>query len=93
MAAKKYKLNQGFVTQKLKDKIVIFSGERSLLFTLNDTAAFIYNGIKLGWDEEKIIKSICVKFDVNESRAGKDVNECIKDLIKKNILQESKPNQ
>ena len=51
LKTKVYKINQGFVTQKINNKTTIFSGEDSVLYTLNETAALIFSGIKLGWDK------------------------------------------
>lgn len=86
MAARKYKLNQGFITQKLKDKVVIFSGERSRMYTLNETAAYILNSLKLGWSEEKIQDRIQTSYKIDIKTAKDDVSSCINELVKKQII-------
>lgn len=81
-----YKLNSGFLTQKIGKKTTIFSGEKSILFTLNETAAYIFNGLKLGWSEEKIIDRMIEKFDVSKPEIAQDMKELKTELLSKNIL-------
>jgi len=83
---KKYKIIKGLIQQKLGDKTVIFDGEESVLYTFNETASFIFQKLKLGWEEEKIIKTLVKKYQIKEKRAEKDVNDLISDLLKKKII-------
>ena len=39
----KFKINKGFITQKMDDKTVIFDGEESMLYSFNETAVY-YQG-------------------------------------------------
>lgn len=82
----KYNINQGYITQKIAGKIAIFAGEESILHTLNETAAYMFQGIKLGWDNQKIITGLITKFGATPIEAKKDLEEFIELLIKKNIL-------
>ena len=82
----KLKLNQGFITQKVDGQVTVFSGEESILYTFNDTGALILQGLKLGWDDEKIIKSISTKFKVSAGDAEKDIADFKKTLLSKKIL-------
>lgn len=82
----KYKINKGFITQKLDDKTVIFDGEESVLYTFNETASFIFKKIKKGEEREKIIEMVKKKYDIKKDRAEKDFNELIADLKKKKIV-------
>ena len=82
----KYKINQGFITQKIDEKTTIFSGEDSILHTLNDTAAYIFQGIKLGWEQEKIIAGLVETFGANPKEAEKDLNKFTDLLLKKKII-------
>lgn len=86
----KYKINKGFIQQKLDDKMVIFDGEESVLYTFNETASFIFQKLKLGWDNKKIIDGLVKKHQIKEKRAEKDVNELISDLLKKKIISVEK---
>jgi hypothetical protein len=82
----KYKINKGLIQQKLGDKTVIFDGEESLLYTFNETASFIFQKLKLGWDEIKIIDGLVKKYQIKEKRAERDFNELVSDLVKKKII-------
>lgn len=83
---KKYRLNKGFITQKIGNKTTIFSGEDSMLYTLNDTASFIFNGLKLEWDNNRIAKGLMEKYVIKREQAFRDVEELIKQLKKKGIV-------
>lgn len=82
----KYKINKGFIVQKLDDKMVIFDGEESVLYTFNETASFIFKKIKKGEEKEKIIEMVEKKYDIKKEKAQKDFNELISDLKKKKII-------
>ena len=82
----KYKINKGFIVQKLDDKMVIFDGEESVLYTFNETASFIFKKLKKGEEKEKIIEMVEKKYDIKKERAEKDFNELTADLKKKKII-------
>ncbi len=84
---KKYKINKGFIVQKLDGKITIFDGEKSMLYTFNETASFIFQKIKKGIGEKEIIQALVKKYKIKEDRAKKDVKEIIKDLLVKKIIK------
>ena len=82
----KYKLNKGFITQKLDDKTVIFDGEESVLYTFNETASEIFRLLKKNLEEKEIIEKITKKYSIEKERVKKDFNELIADLKKKKII-------
>lgn len=81
-----YTINKGLIAQKLDSKTVIFDGEKSVLYTFNETANYIFQKIKSKWDEKKIISIIVRKYNVGETQAKKDVQELIKLLKDKKII-------
>jgi len=83
----KYKINKGLITQKLDKETVIFDADKSVLFTFNKTASYIFSKIKAGWDEEKISKMLIKNYEIKESRALKDVKELVQKLLKKGIIK------
>ena len=83
----KYKINKGLITQKLDSETVIFDADKSVLFTFNETASYIFAKIKAGWDEEKISKMLVKKYKIKETRALKDVKELVQKLLKKGIIK------
>lgn len=86
---KSYKLNQGFITQKINNKTTIFSGEDSVLHTLNETAALIFNGIKLGWNKNKIAEKLMDKYGIGQKKALQDIDILLDELLSKKIISES----
>lgn len=82
----KYKINKGFIVQKLGKKTVIFEGEKSVLYTFNDTATFIFQKLKLGWEQNRIIESLIKTYGVKKERVVKDFKEIINELIDKKIV-------
>lgn len=86
----KYKINKGHITQKIDNKVTIFSGEDSVLYTLNETGAFIFQSLKMGWEKEKIIKKMTEKYHINEAEAKADVEYFTEHLLEKKILTKQK---
>ncbi len=85
-----YKINKGFITQKLDNKSVIFDGEESALYTFNETASFIFQKLKKGLTDKQIIKKVVKKYKVKEEKVKKDYRELISDLKKKKIISVEK---
>lgn len=84
----KFKLNSGFITQKMGNKTTIFAGEESILHTLNETGAYIFNGLKLGWEREKIIEGMVKKYGASKKQAKEDLEEFTGELLDKKIISE-----
>lgn len=82
----KYKINKGLVTQKINNKTIIFDAEKSILYTLNETAAFIFLNLKKGLSESEIIQAVVKKYQVKEEKIQKDFLELLSDLKKKKII-------
>lgn len=79
-------LKKGFVTQKVGQKITIFDGDKSVLYTFNPVATFIFEKIKKGMEEEEIVKLVSQKYEISEGIAAIDLREFINDLKKKKII-------
>ena len=83
---KKYRINKGFIVQKLGKKTVIFDGEKSVLYTFNETASFIFKKMKLNWTIEKIAEELVNIYKISLNSALKDVQSLVRDLIDKKIV-------
>lgn len=83
---KNYKVNKGFIVQKLGNKTTIFDGEDSMLYTFNETATFIFQKLKAGWDKKKIMEAMLKKFKVKEEKLSLDFDDLIRDLRSKKII-------
>jgi len=82
----KLKVNKNLILQKMDNKLVGFDVDKSLLYTFNETAEFIFNKVKLGWEEEKIVLTLAKKYEVTLPTVKKDVKALIKDMIKNKIF-------
>lgn len=82
----KYKINKGFIVQKVGDKSTIFDGEESALYTFNKTASVIFAKIKSGWEKERIINYLAKFYSIKKEVAEKDFDDFAKDLIKSKII-------
>lgn len=76
------KIKQGFVMRDVAGQAVaIATGEASKSFhgmvKLNDTGAFIWNGIEKGLDEAEIAGQLAASYDVEVDQALKDVESFI----------------
>jgi hypothetical protein len=85
----KFKINKGFIVQKVGDKSTIFDGEESALYTFNRIGSVIFNKIRQGWDKEKIVKFLSKTYVIREETAGKDFDEFTKKLIKSKIIKKA----
>lgn len=82
----KYKIKKGFIVQRMKDKVVIFDSERSLLYTFNETASFIFKKLKLGWDKEEIMEDLVKKYKTKTENVRGDVEDLISVLLTEKII-------
>lgn len=76
------KIKQGFVMRDVAGQAVaIATGEASKSFhgmiKLNDTGAFIWNGIEKGLGEAEIAEQLAASYDVEVGQALKDVESFI----------------
>ncbi len=82
----KYKINKGFIVQKIGNNLTVFDGEKSDLISFNGVGTVIFEKIKKGWDADRIVEEIMNKYSVDEKRAKKDTEEFIMQLKKNKII-------
>lgn len=82
----KFKINKALILQKMDNKLIGFDVDKSLLYTFNETAEFIFKKIKAGWDVEKIIDALLKIHEIDETTLKKDVNALISDMKKNRII-------
>lgn len=81
-----YKINKGFIVQKLDDKTVIFDGEESILYTFNESSSYIFSKLKTGTKNADIINLMVKRYNITPSRANKDFQDFTAELLKKKII-------
>ena len=86
MSMKRYQIRKDLIVQKLDNKTVVFDSDKSLLFTLNETASYIFRKLKGGADEKKLVFLFAKRYSVSVTQAEKDIRTCITDMEKKKIL-------
>lgn len=82
-----YKIQKGLIVEKLDNNTVIFDTEKSVLYSLNQTAAEIFTWLKRGLKKEKIIEKLLGKYEVRRKQVEQDLEELIRKLIKKGIIE------
>lgn len=87
MARRRFKLRKGFIFQEVAEGIVIFDAEESKLYTFNETASFIFTGIKKGNTEEALIKKLVAEYQIKEEQAIEEVKSFLKHLNKLRIIE------
>lgn len=82
-----FKIQQGIIVEKVDDKIIIFDSKKSTLYTLNETAGYIFQQLKKDQKKELIINKMLKKYEVKKERLEKDFDELIDNLSKKGIIK------
>ncbi len=83
----KYKIKPSIAYRKINSEIFIVDSKNSYLHKINSVGSFIFERIKDGLDEEKIIQDLVETYDVGFKEAYLDVKEFIEELIKKSIIE------
>ncbi len=81
----KPKINKNIIFQKIDDKLIGFDIENSSLYTLNETAEFIYKKTKLGVPSRTVAKLLSKKYEVDQKTALHDVQKTI-EMLKQNKM-------
>lgn len=82
---KTLKHNKNIIFQKIDNKLIGFDIEHSSLYTLNETAEYIFKKARSGFPARKIAESLSTKFDVDIKTALRDVRSTV-ELLKKNKM-------
>jgi hypothetical protein len=75
-----------FSWKKLASGAIVLDLENGEYFTLNDTAALIFEGLSAGKDREAIIGSVVEAYEVSPEKARQGVDEAIGRLVHEGIL-------
>jgi len=86
----KIKIIKGFIAQRSGNSISIFDAEKSFLYTFNSTSTFIFDRLKKGLDDKKIVADLVAEYQVTEEIAKKDMNDFIEILLSKGLAKKEK---
>ena len=84
--SKKYTVSKGFIIQKIGNKSTLFDPESSVMYTLNETASYIFEKVKRGMAEKEIAGALMKKYDVSEQKAARDTKTLMKSLKRRGII-------
>lgn len=84
---KQYKLNPRYSWKKLATGRIILDLEQGSYFTLNETAAEIWDGVVDGREEEAIAASLVKRFVISLEQARADVGGTIAQLVQEGVLE------
>jgi hypothetical protein len=81
-----YRLNKDMVKEKFDQEILIYDIKGFYLFTLNNTASFIFKKLQTGSTEEEIALALQNKYQVDYTIALTDIHHITEELLSQNIL-------
>jgi len=82
----KYKINKGTIVEKINGEVVLFDSDKSIFFTLNSTASYIFEKMKRGFTKDKIIELMMKKYKIDKKTITNDFEEIIEKMLKKRII-------
>ncbi len=83
----KYKLNPHLAYRKIGEFLYVVDSKTSMLHKFNETAQLVFECIKKCYDVEEIVKKIVEEYDVDEKIAKSDVEEIIKEMQEKKLIE------
>ena len=80
------KVSSRFSWKKLASGAIVLDLENGEYFTLNDTAALIFEGLVSGKDREMIVGSLVDAYEVSPEKARQDADDALGLLMHEGIL-------
>ena len=81
-----FKVATQFSWKKLAEGAIVLDLEKGEYFTLNNTAALIWEELAAGKDRESIVRSIVDAYEVSEECAAQDTDEVFGQLVREGVL-------
>ena len=75
-------MKKNIIFQKIGKKIMIFDSKKSLLYSLNETASYVWKKLRLRCNKKQIINGLTKKYKVDGSELEVDYNQIIKKIKK-----------
>lgn len=73
MKDQKNKINKKIIYQYIGNDVLVYSSEKSELFTFNETAAFIFRTLRKGKSIDEITTEMIKEYDTTGKKAQKDI--------------------
>jgi hypothetical protein len=71
---RRVEIPQFVISAEFEDSVVVINLNSKRYYMLNDTAGFIWRGIKGGRSESDIIEKMCLEYDATTERITASVN-------------------
>ncbi|MCX6732685.1 MAG: PqqD family protein [Candidatus Roizmanbacteria bacterium] len=84
------KVNKNLIVQRLEDSVVLFDSDASVLYTLNESATFIFGLLKKKASKKDVILKMKKRYGLDEKKIESDFNEVLNEFIKKGIVTTKK---
>ncbi|MCX6731057.1 MAG: PqqD family protein [Candidatus Roizmanbacteria bacterium] len=84
------KVNKNLIVQKLEDSVVLFDSDASVLYTLNETATYIFTLLKKNVSKKDIVAQMKKRYGLDEKKMTADFDEVFNDFVKKGIITSKK---
>jgi hypothetical protein len=83
---KAYTINTEFIKQELDNQTTLFDPNTSTLYTLNETASYIFQLLEEKKEPAYILQKLITEYNISLARAEKDLNKTLKDFLTQNII-------
>lgn len=87
MKSTHWRIKKGFIVQEVPDGIVIFDAGESKLYTFNETAALIFQGLKEKKTLEHMVDTLTQEYNISQEKAKKEVENLIQSLESFQIIE------
>ncbi|OGK62910.1 hypothetical protein A2334_06010 [Candidatus Roizmanbacteria bacterium RIFOXYB2_FULL_38_10] len=82
----RYKIEKGLIAQRTTKRMTVFDSKNLTFFTFNETALYIFNCLKRGFDDKELVKRMMKRYQIDKIQAEKDLEEFIQLLKKEKIV-------
>ncbi|MDE2491332.1 MAG: PqqD family protein [Elusimicrobia bacterium] len=73
--------------RRIGEEVVVLDLRTGAYFSLNETAALIWEELDGGATRAKAAARLCAEFDADEERAARDVDELVAALLREGVLE------
>ena len=81
-----YKHSPNTAWRRISEEAVVLDLRSSVYYSLNETAARIWESLGERLTCDQIVERLCAEYDTAEARARKDVSETLRQMLKSGIL-------